>query len=378
MNDETGMHHEVKAKPSRPEIFAMGLLSLVSLAAGVLIAYLFGSFAMRSPEHGGTSMPRGMVMQRNASTEQMTDMQAVDERQASYDAPSDAQGNHELQPQIVDGVKVFHLDVSIIKWHILPGRTVLAYAYNRQVPGPKIHVRQGDHVRIIVRNDLRGESTTVHWHGLDVPNAMDGAAGITQAPIAPGHSFTYEFTVEQSGTYFYHSHDHPDRQEALGLYGAFIVDPPKPAYRYDVATDVELGEWLWRDGLTYPAMPMEGSMPNFFTINGKAYPATPTIHVRLGQRLLIRFIGTNSGFIHPMHVHGGPFRIVAIDGSALPSSQQYDRDTVNVAPGERYDAIWTARRPGKWLLHCHINHHITNDGVEEQGGGGLTEIIQVD
>jgi len=124
-------------------------------------------------------------------------------------------------------------------------------------------------------------------------------------------------------------------------------------------------------------MPMEGTLPNFFTINGKAYPATETVNLRLGQRLLVRFIGSSSAFIHPMHIHGGPFQVVATDGVTLPESARYDKDTVNVGPGERYDAIWTAREPGKWLLHCHINHHTTNDNVEDQGGGGLTLILNV-
>ena len=370
-------NHSSKRSVSRPEIVAMSLLSLLCLLVGILIAYLYGSFAMRYPSQGGTYMPPGMVMEHNQSTEQMTDMQAVDERAVTYEAPSYAQGDQELKPQIENGVKVFHLTASVIRWHILPGRSVLAYAYNDQVPGPRIHIRQGDHVRIIVRNMLP-EPTTIHWHGLIVPNDMDGAADITQKPILPGDSFTYEFTVKQSGTYFYHSHANPDRQQALGLYGALIIDPATPRFTYDKEVDVELGEWVVRNGLTFPSMPMEGSMPNFFTINGKAYPSTPVIHLKLGQRLLIRFIGTSSGFVHPMHIHGGPFRIVAVDGLALRPDQQYDRDTVEVGPGERYDVIWPARERGRWLMHCHINHHITNDGVETQGGGGLTQIIEVD
>ena len=122
---------------------------------------------------------------------------------------------------------------------------------------------------------------------------------------------------------------------------------------------------------------MEGALPNFFTINGKAYPSTETINAKVGDKLRIRFIGTNTIFIHPMHIHGGPFKIVATDGSPVPDAAQIEKDTVDVGPGERYDVIWTAREPGKWLLHCHINHHTTNNNVEEQGGGGLTMVINV-
>jgi FtsP/CotA-like multicopper oxidase with cupredoxin domain len=91
----------------------------------------------------------------------------------------------------------------------------------------------------------------------------------------------------------------------------------------------------------------------------------------------VRFIGSQSAFIHPMHIHGGPFRILQTDGYPVSDPAQLVKDTVNVGPGERYDVLWEARAPGKWLLHCHINHHVTNDNREEQGGGGLMLILDV-
>ena len=297
---------------------------------------------------------------------------------SQYTAPFDAQGDQVLEPRIEDGIKIFDLELSVIEWSILPDVQMMAYAINRQVPGPRIRVTEGDRIRMVVTNHLP-ESTTLHWHGLIVPNAMDGAAEITQDPIEPGDTFTYEFTTEQYGTYFYHSHDHIDRQQGLGAYGALIIDPKDPADAYDVDQElvVQLQEWLERDGYTYPAMPMEGAMPNYFTINGKAYPSTQTIHLNVGDRLLVRFIGTSSGFIHPMHIHGGPFEVVAIDGFPVPEGTGELRDTVNIGPGQRYDVIWTAQEPGKWLLHCHINHHTTNNNTETDGGGGLMLILEV-
>ena len=136
-------------------------------------------------------------------------------------------------------------------------------------------------------------------------------------------------------------------------------------------------EWLEREGFTYPAMLMEGAMPNFFTINGKAYPDTETLHMRVGERVRVRFIGSNNNFIHPMHIHGGPFTVVQIDGNIVPEAARQDLDTVNIGPGQRYDVIWEARRPGRWLLHCHIPHHTTNDNIEIDGAGGLTMILDV-
>lgn len=179
---------------------------------------------MQGPtQMNGLVMPPGMIMTQETSMEAMEDMAAVDPAEASYTAPADARGDQPLESRDEDGVKVFDLDVSVIEWNILPDKQVAAYAFNQQVPGPRIRVTEGDRVRINVENDLP-ESTSVHWHGLVLPNEMDGAADVTQEPIEPGESFTYEFTAGQQGTYFYHPHK-IDRQEALGMYGALIIDP---------------------------------------------------------------------------------------------------------------------------------------------------------
>lgn len=370
---------EPALRATRAQIHATSLLGTFSLAIGLLIPASTTNLGLGARDVGGLIMPPGMSMSRPDTTAaSMRDMAAVDFRAVDYRAEVDAQGDQPLAPELDGTVKVFRLETSIIEWSILDDERVLAYAFNRQVPGPRIRITQGDQVRIIVTNRLP-ESTTVHWHGLIVPNQFDGPADVTQEPIPPGGSYTYEFTVTQSGTFFYHSHDNADRQEALGLYGALIVDPANPADApvVDQEVVVQLQEWLEADGFTFPAMPMDGQMPNFFTINGKAWPATRRIQARVGDRILVRFIGTSSGFIHPMHIHGGPFTIVGTDGAPVPPGAQLEKDTVNVAPGERYDVIWTAREPGTWILHCHINHHVTNDGAEEQGAGGLTMAIVV-
>jgi len=360
------------------QLAAVGALTVIVLAGAVLFAAGNWNLTLSARQVGGLVMPPGMIMTRETSAEAMRDMAAVDLGRVSYTAPADARGDQPLAPRIEDGVKVFDLEASVIRWSILPGQQVAAYAYNRQVPGPRLRLTQGDRVRVNVTNHLP-ESTTVHWHGLVLPNAMDGPAEITQTPIAPGQTFAYQFTVGQAGTYFYHSHDHVDRQQALGLYGALIVDPREPArlpaYQHELV--VQLQEWLFREGRTFPAMPMEGALPNYFTINGKAYPATETVSMKVGERLRVRFVGSSSAMIHPMHIHGGPFTVVETDGQPVAEAARILKDTVDVGPGERYDVIWEARQPGKWLLHCHINHHTTNDNREEQGGGGLMLVIEV-
>ena len=324
---------------------------------------------------GDLILPPGMIMTSGMSIEAMRDMAAVDPADVDARAPAEGRGDQPLAARDVSGVKEFDLKASVVRWNILPDVDVAAYAFNEQVPGPRLQLTQGDRVRINVTNDLP-EPTTVHWHGLDVPNAMDGLAEITQEPIAPGESFAYEFAVEQAGTFFYHSHAAADRQQALGLYGALLVAPTEGEQPVAADVVVQLQEWTVRDGYTFPAMPMEGLMPNFFTMNGKSWPATNTVRVRVGEQVRLRFVGSGA-FAHPMHVHGGPFQIVATDGNPVPPGAQLTKDTVNVAPGERYDVIWTARQPGRWLVHCHINHHLTNDGAETGGAGGLTMVIEV-
>ncbi len=383
--DHTGMDHggmrpgmRLAERPTPTQLAAINFLSVLALAAGLIYSALFTNLNLSARNVGGAIMPPGMIMTYDTPGQSMVDMAAVDPRDVSYTAPDDAQGDQPLEPRLENGVKVFDLDVSVIKWNILPYEQVMAYAFNRQVPGPRLRVTEGDRIRINVTNNLP-EETSVHWHGLILPNAMDGPAEITQPPIEPGQSYTYEFTTQQAGTFFYHTHREPDRQQALGMYGALIIDPKTPPTTpaYDMEYTIQLQEWLEKEGYTYPAMLMEGALPNFFTINGKAYPSTDTIQMKVGQKVLLRFIGSNNNFVHPMHVHGGPFTIVATDGNPVPPAAQFQKDTVNVGPGERYDVIWEAREPGKWLIHCHIPHHTTNNNVEERGAGGLTMLINV-
>lgn len=303
------------------------------------------------------------------------DMSPVDVADAPAAAAS-ARGMEPLEPTVVDGAKEFHIRASVVRWNILPNVQVGAYAYNEQVPGPEIRVTEGDAVRMVVKNDLP-RPTTIHWHGLQIPNDQDGAGSMTQRPIEPGENFAYTFTVPATpGTYFYHSHVEADRQQTLGLYGPFIIDARAPATTYDQEHTIMLGEWMVKDGATYPPMDMDGMMPNYFTINGKSWPATERYEAKVGDRILLRLIGSGQ-FIHPMHVHGQPFEIVATDGNPVPAGARLLKDTVLVGPGERYDVAFTARAPGMWMIHCHINHHLTNDGQEEDGAGGLTTVLDV-
>ena len=370
--------HGMASDATVPQIAALAGVSALTLIIGMAAPANWLNMRLSAHEVGGLIMPRGMIMDRDTPADAMRDMSYADPRKSTTTYPIDATGDQELPFRMDNGVKVFELAASPVRWTILPGVMVDAYAYNGQIPGPRIHIRQGDRVRIEVHNRLP-EKTTVHWHGLILPNQMDGPSEISQPPILPGGSFRYEFTAIQHGTYFYHPHAKPDRTQALGLYGALVIDPANPAD--EVSADheyvIQLQEWLFREGLTFPAMPMDGMQPNYFTINGRAYPATETISMKVGETLKVRFIGTNNGFIHPMHIHGGPFEVVARDGETIAASARFFADTVNVGPGQRYDVIWKAREPGKWLIHCHIPHHTSNNNTEMKGGGGLMVVIDV-
>ena len=370
--------HGMASDATVPQIAALAGVSALTLIIGMAAPANWLNLRLSALEVGGLIMPRGMIMDRDTPADAMRDMSYADPRKSTTTYPIEATGDQELPFRMDNGVKVFELAASPVRWTILPGVTVDAYAYNGQIPGPRIHIRQGDRVRIEVHNRLP-EKTTVHWHGLILPNQMDGPSEISQPPILPGGSYRYEFTVIQHGTYFYHPHAKPDRTQALGLYGALVIDPANPAD--EVSADheyvIQLQEWLFREGLTFPAMPMDGMQPNYFTINGRAYPATETISMKVGETLKVRFIGTNNGFIHPMHIHGGPFEVVARDGETIAASARFLADTVNVGPGQRYDVIWKAREPGKWLIHCHIPHHTSNNNTEMKGGGGLMVVIDV-
>jgi len=207
--------------------------------------------------------------------------------------------------------KTIRLIAEVKPWTVAPGVTVQAWTYNGTVPGPTIHVRQGDHLKIIVTNELP-EPTTVHWHGLQVPADMDGVPGMSQAPIQPGQTFVYEFTADDPGTYMYHTHYDDLNQLDKGLYGAFVVDPAKPApEKYDRDYLMLLSSWRIFSG-----------SENYFSIDGKSYPLTKPYLVRHGDRVRIRIINISGTEFHTMHFHGHRFQVVAVDGQNVAPAQR--------------------------------------------------------
>lgn len=284
---------------------------------------------------------------------------------------SQTTGGQPLDYRLEDGVKVFELTAQPVLWSIHDDVQVTAWTYNGTVPGPMIRVTEGDTVRIIFKNELP-EATTIHWHGVQVPIEMDGVPGVSQDPVEPGETFVYEFVAKPAGTFMYHSHHNSDTQIGLGLYAPFIIDPAVPTTPApDVDYSLMLNEVRVVDGVTYPAMPMSAMEPNYFTFNGKVFPNTENLEVKVGQRVRIRIYNVGQ-FVHPVHLHGMSFRVVAIDGAVVPEDQQLSIDTVAVAPGQRFDIEFVPTAVGQWMLHCHISHHTVNGDMPGHGGMIMT------
>lgn len=264
-------------------------------------------------------------------------------RTKAFPAKTEGVGGQRLAPVVLpDGTKEFRLVTKIVKWEVEPGKVVDAWTYNGTVPGPTIKVAVGDKVRVVVRNELP-ESTAVHFHGVRVPNAMDGVPDITQDPIVPGSTFTYAFTAERIAVGMYHSHHNAQTQVPNGLAGAFLIgDMPVPA-------GVRVAQEL--------PMMLDDSGAVGLAINGKSFPATAPVVAKLGEWVEVHYLNEGA-MAHPMHLHGLDQLVIAKDGYPLP--EPYYADTVLVSPGERYTVLARADLKGVWAWHCHILSHAEN------------------
>jgi FtsP/CotA-like multicopper oxidase with cupredoxin domain len=258
--------------------------------------------------------------------------------------------------KMVNGAKEFHLHCTPVKREFLPGLFMDVWGFNGTMPGPTIEAAQGDRVRFVVHNELP-ESTSVHWHGLEMPVRFDGVPGLTQAPIRPGETYVYEFDLHQNGTFFYHSHD--AMQEGIGMVGLFIVHP-KEAHEPRVDRDFVLlsQEWAVLPGATIPnTMSMEF---NLFTFNGRSGPYITPLVCKLGERVRIRFVNFSAIDHHPFHIHGVTFWVTGTEGGRIPPSAWIPGNTVLVAVAQVREIEFIANNVGDWPLHCHMFHHMMN------------------
>ena len=321
------------------------------LGAGVL-AGTSGMAAQQShptpPEHMDMNMDHGAMKMGQKSP----DMRAAT---GGAIVPVETPDVPKLPWTMENDLKVFHLVAEPVKREFVPGRLVDTWGYNGSVPGPTIEVTQGDRVRIIVENRLP-EATSMHWHGFEIPIPMDGVPGISQDPIPPGGRFTYEFTLHQEGTFFYHSH--MAMQEMMGMIGLFVMHP-KQAYtpRVDKDFGLILQEWAILPNNSVPnTLSMEF---NWLTMNGKAAPATTPLIVKLGDRVRIRVANLGMDH-HPIHLHGNTFNVTGTEGGRAPQSTWRPENTVLVGVAQAREIEFEAKYPGDWMLHCHMPHHMMN------------------
>jgi FtsP/CotA-like multicopper oxidase with cupredoxin domain len=365
----------------RPDLSRRSFLRTAALAGGGLVGATLAacspgasawSYAPLGPTAGTTSSAASPVisptpepsatMDRSSAAGASREPTSTGEHDQAAEAvvkrfpeKTDRMGNEPLEPRLEGEWKVFDLDCSAFEWQIDAQKPpVQAVGYNGTWPGPILRVTEGDKVRAIVTNHL-DETTGVHFHGQAVPNPMDGVPFLTQPPIGPGESFTYEFVAKPAGSHMYHSHHNATDQVGRGLLGAFLVEPRDPAQRYDRTHGASQEiVWISNDSL------------GGFTINGKGFPATVPIVAKLGERIVIRFM--NEGvMMHPWHLHGMPMHVVARDGYPLGSAA-FACDTLGVNPGERWDAVIDCQNPGVWAFHCHILPHA-------EGGEGMFGMV---
>lgn len=268
-----------------------------------------------------------------------------------FPAATSGTGNSILEPILSpDGFKEFHLTASIIKWEVEPGKFVDGWAYNGEIPGPILQVYVGDKVRIVLQNDLP-ESTTLHLHGVRVPNAMDGVDPYTQDPIPPDGSFDYEFTALEPSVGMYHSHHNAQVQVPNGLAGALLIGDWKVAAMGAAGNRVQDTDGVAEQEVV---MVLNDSGTIGLSLNGKSFPATIPYSLKIGESMVVHYFNEGN-MTHPMHLHQPSGLIVARDGVMLESP--YFADTISVGPGERWTVVYTAQDAGVWAWHCHILTH---------------------
>ncbi len=346
--------------PQRRKSF-ISPFGVIFVAVIVMIALLsYGLGATMTSNNGASSTTSSTTTTGNMSNPSTAPAANVPNATQNY---GNQPAKYVVDP---DGAKHFTLTAQQVMWEPVKGsKRVLAWTIDGTVPGPMIHVTAGDHVRITLINHFP-EGTALHWHGLMVPSGADGVPGVGMKPVLPGQSYTYDFTVHDQdvGTHWYHSHYDDIVQVPGGMYGAFIVDPRPgtPQAIQAIHADVEATMFV-------------SELGGYYVINGKSFPDTQPIMVKHGQTVHIRLIGA-SEMIHPMHLHGHFFNLVAEDGHMLP--QPIQKDTLSVTPGDTYDITFYAWAPpgSIYPFHCHILAHLMNPGQTGSEMGGLITLIE--
>jgi FtsP/CotA-like multicopper oxidase with cupredoxin domain len=305
---------------------------------GTLIVSDSGA-ASTDTSHGGSALSSA-----NMSASQMDALMLKVAQQ--YPAKTVGHGGDLMTPTILaDGTKEFIVTAKVVDWEVEPGKVVKAWTYNGVVPAPEIHVNSGDKVRIVLKNELP-QTTSLHFHGIQVPNIMDGVDPYNENPTTPGNEHIYEFVAKGPAVGIYHSHHNAQEQIPDGMFGAFTIDempiPQKLVDKGYTKVDKSVNMVLNDAGVIG------------LSLNGKSFPATEPYTLRVGQVMLVNYM--NEGLlVHPMHLHQPIGWIIAKDG--VPLDEPTPTDTILVAPGERYTVLYMGMEPGVWAWHCHILTH---------------------
>jgi FtsP/CotA-like multicopper oxidase with cupredoxin domain len=257
---------------------------------------------------------------------------------------------------------VFELIADEAELMLVDGVGLRVWAYNGRVPGPTVRVRLGDRVQVKFTNRLP-QPTTIHWHGVRVPNGMDGVSHVTQPPIEPGGTFVYDFTPKDAGTFWFHPHLRASEQIERGLYGVLIVDEPEPPpYAEDVVW--VLHDWLLDEQRqivgqfnTAHDLAHDGRWGNTITVNGRT---DTTLRVRAGERIRLRIINSSNGRVYAPDLVGLGAKLIAVDGLYL--REPIDPGRFEIAPGNRIDLDAFLRGPRK---PSHSDHRSVLRAVAE-------------
>jgi len=336
--------------------FEVGEVEYLCEVAGHSAAGMTGMLSV--VESGGET---GMAMSGNpmASTVSWQQMDKMMEDVAmKFPAKTSGTGNTELPYTIADdGYKVFTLTAKVIPWEVEAGKFVDGWSYNGLIPGPVMHTNVGDKIRIVLNNELP-ESTSLHLHGVRVPNAMDGVDPYTQKPIEPGALFTYEWTALEPSVGMYHSHHNAQVQVPNGLAGAILIGDWKTTAMAAAGGRTHDANKVAEQEVV---MVLNDSGTIGLSLNGKSFPATSPYSLAIGETMVVHYYNEGS-MTHPMHLHQPSGLVVAKDGKVLESP--FWADTINVAPGERWTVVYTPKDAGVWAWHCHIlTHAETPEGM---------------
>lgn len=276
------------------------------------------------------------------------------------------------QAEIAGPAREVDLVAEVAEVDVGLGQVYRTWLYNGRFPGEEIRVMEGERLRVVLENRLP-DPTTVHWHGIPVPNAMDGVPKVTQESVSPGDTFVYDYVAEPAGTYMYHSH--VALQLDRGLLGPLIIEERSPHVAYDRDYTVVLDDLLMQEprlvdgGRMSRMMGMGASGPEHaaLLINGRPPEDPAALEVRRGERVRLRLINPSGQTTFRIATAGHSMTVTHADGGPIRPVQV---DALIIGMGERYDVVINADNPGAWNLMA--------SSIERQQGSGRLVLRYLD